>query len=59
MAGISQAELCKRAGIHPTRYTARKNDRSGMSEKSLKKLEAALDELINEKQAAIDEAARS
>lgn len=53
-AGITQKELCARAGIHETTYTARKNGRRGVSEGTLKKLEEALDVLIAEKRAALD-----
>ncbi|MGV0912409.1 helix-turn-helix domain-containing protein [Martelella sp. FOR1707] len=48
-AGISQADLCKRAGVHPTTYTARKAGRRTVSERTLRKLSGALDELIAER----------
>lgn len=51
--GIGQAELCQRAGVHPTSYTARKNGRAEMRESTLAKLRAALDEMVTEKKAAI------
>jgi transcriptional regulator with XRE-family HTH domain len=54
-AGIEQKELCLRAKVHETTYTARKNDRRSVSERTLKKLETALDELISEKRAVLDE----
>lgn len=54
LAGIQQKALCKRAGIHPTRYSARKNGRSGMSETTLKKLQDALAEMIAERRSAMD-----
>lgn len=54
-AGIEQKELCRRANVHETTYTARKNDRRSVSERTLKKLETALDELITEKRAVLDE----
>lgn len=56
MAGIDQVELCKRAGVHPTTYTARKSGRSSMRETTLKRLEGALSDLIAEKRDQIIEA---
>ena len=55
-AGISQKELCARAGLHPTRYTARKNGRSGLGERSLIRLGEALEALIYEKQERLRDA---
>lgn len=55
-AGIGQVELCKRAKVHPTTYTARKNGRTGMRETTLRRLDAALDALIAEKRASLIEA---
>lgn len=54
-AGIDQAELCKRAGVHPTTYTARKNGRAGMREATISKLDEALEALIREKTAQLVE----
>lgn len=54
IAGITQKELCIRAGVHPTRYNARKNGRSGLGERSLTRLRDALDELIKEKQQLLE-----
>lgn len=54
-AGIDQKTLCARAGVHETTYTARKNGRRTISEKTLAKLDAALNSLIDEKGAALDE----
>lgn len=51
--GIEQKELCQRAGVHETTYTARKSERRGMSERTLKKLDEALEEIIAERQAAL------
>lgn len=48
-AGIDQVILCERAQVHATRYSARKNNRSGMREATLARLKAALDELIAER----------
>jgi transcriptional regulator with XRE-family HTH domain len=56
-AGISQLELCRRAGIHPTSYSSRKNGRSQMREESLAKLERAMSALIDEKRKALADAA--
>ncbi|MGR6465415.1 helix-turn-helix domain-containing protein [Rhizobium sp. PAMB 3182] len=53
-AGIDQKELCARARVHETTYTARKNGRSGMSERTLLKLKTALDALIDERRQALD-----
>lgn len=58
-AGIPQKELCERAGVHPTRYTARKSGRSGLSERTLKKLEDALEELLRERGIIISDAPES
>lgn len=55
-AGIGQVELCKRAKVHPTTYTARKHGRTGMRETTLRRLDAALDALIAEKRASLIEA---
>lgn len=55
-AGIDQVELCRRAKVHPTTYTARKNGRAGMRETTIARLETALDVLINEKMANLKEA---
>lgn len=49
LAGIDQSELCKRAGVHPTTYTARKNGRTGMREATIARLAEALDALLEEK----------
>lgn len=57
-AGIDQIELCKRAGVHPTSYSARKSGRSGMNERTLKKLVVALDALVAEKLVDVTEASR-
>lgn len=54
-AGVQQKELCARAGVHPTRYTARKNGRSGLSERSLKRLSEALDVIIGERRDALND----
>ena len=54
-AGIDQAELCKRAKVHPTTYTARKNGRAGMREVTIARLAEALDALISEKMADLKE----
>lgn len=54
-AGIDQKTLCERAGVHETTYTARKNGRRTLSERTIKKLDVALIELINEKRAVLDE----
>ncbi|WP_319519846.1 helix-turn-helix transcriptional regulator [uncultured Martelella sp.] len=48
-AGISQADLCQRAGVHPTTYTARKANRRTVSERTLQKLKTALDEMVSER----------
>jgi transcriptional regulator with XRE-family HTH domain len=37
-AGISIAQLCRRADVSPTTYWRRKNGRNGASEKTLTKL---------------------
>lgn len=55
-AGIDQAELCRRAGIHPTSYTARKSGRRAMRETTLASLKQALDMLIRERGQDMDEA---
>ncbi|TCT34624.1 helix-turn-helix domain-containing protein [Martelella mediterranea] len=52
-AGISQVELCERAGVHPTTYTARKANRRTVSERTLQKLKTALDELVTERLAVM------
>ncbi|MCF6368313.1 helix-turn-helix domain-containing protein [Rhizobium halophilum] len=49
-AGILQKDLCERAAVHETTYTARKSGRRALSETTLKKLETALEELIKERQ---------
>jgi len=49
-AGIDQKLLCDRANVHVTTYTARKSGRRTVSERTLKKLDHALNELIGEKQ---------
>lgn len=54
--GIGQNELCQRAGVHPTSYTARKNGRAEMRESTLAKLRGALDNMIDERRAAIEKA---
>lgn len=56
LAGIDQAELCKRAGVHPTTYTARKSGRRDMRENTIRRLESALSDLIAEKRDQIIEA---
>lgn len=55
-AGIRQKDLCARAGVHEMTYTARKNERRGVSERTLVKLQRALDEMIAEKRAALEPA---
>lgn len=52
-AGILQKDLCERANVHETTYTARKNNRRSLSETTLKKLEFALDEMIDERRAEL------
>lgn len=58
LAGVSASELCRRAGVHQTTYAARRNGRRTVSERTLAKLRSALDELIAERRAALDEASR-
>ncbi|WFS02190.1 helix-turn-helix domain-containing protein [Rhizobium tumorigenes] len=53
-AGIEQKALCARAGVHQTTYTARKNGRRTMSERTLKRLDDALTSMIHEKKVTID-----
>lgn len=53
-AGILQKDLCERANVHETTYTARKSNRRSLSETTLKKLELALDELIDERRAELE-----
>lgn len=48
-AGIEQRLLCQRAGVHETTYTARKNGRRTLSEKTINKLADALDALLAER----------
>ena len=54
-AGISQKDLCARADVHETTYTARKSGRRNLSETTLKKLDDALDALIEEKQVELQQ----
>lgn len=56
LAGIDQRALCQRAGVHETTYTARKNGRRTLSERTINKLEEALDAMIVEKRVALDSA---
>jgi len=58
LAGIDQAELCKRAGVHPTTYSARKSGRRTMHENTLRRLDDALNSLIREKRDQIVEASK-
>ncbi|WP_206075920.1 helix-turn-helix transcriptional regulator [Mesorhizobium sp. Z1-4] len=44
--GIRQAVLCKQARVHPTTYSALKSRRRGAHSRTLEKLAAALDALI-------------
>lgn len=53
-AGIEQKVLCARAKVHETTYTARKAERRTVSERTLRKLASALDELIDEKRKTLD-----
>ncbi|NTF67718.1 helix-turn-helix domain-containing protein [Rhizobium rhizogenes] len=53
-AGIEQKTLCDRANVHQTTYTARKNGRRSMSERTLKRLDDALTALILEKKSTLD-----
>lgn len=55
-AGIKQSDLCKRAGVHETTYTARKQGRRTLSERTINKLRNALREIIQERRTAIDAA---
>lgn len=48
-AGIAQADLCQRAGVHQTSYARRKRKGGGMRETTLAALKIALDELVDEK----------
>lgn len=54
-AGIDQKTLCERAHVHETTYTARKSERRTISERTLRKLDRALTELVDEKRAVLDE----
>jgi len=56
LAGIDQRALCQRAGVHETTYTARKNGRRTLSERTIIKLGKALEAMIAEKREALDSA---
>lgn len=49
--GISQRALCRAAGVHETTYSALKAGRRAGNVATINKLNAALDELIAEKNA--------
>ena len=51
-AGISQKALCKAADVHATTYSKIKQGESGGQLRTLQKLAAALDRLIEERAAA-------
>lgn len=55
-AGIKQRDLCERAGVHETTYTARKQGRRTVSERTINKLRDALTAMIRERREAIDAA---
>ncbi len=56
LAGIDQRALCHRAGVHETTYTARKNGRRTLSERTINKLNEALEAMIAERREALDSA---
>lgn len=56
LAGIDQRALCQRAGVHETTYTARKNGRRTLSERTINKLGEALEAMIAERREALDSA---
>lgn len=53
--GFEQKELCERARVHPTTYSRLKKGRgpAGATERTLEKLKAALDELVDERRKAL------
>lgn len=55
IARIKQKELCKRAGVHLQTYSRLKNRPGslGASERTLKKLKSALDEMVHERVKAL------
>ena len=55
LAGIRQKDLCARAKVHQTTFSARKRGRSGMQERNIKKLSAALEQLISEREEVLNE----
>lgn len=46
--GISQRDLCKRAGVHYMTYSANKNGRQMPNTRTLQKLTVALDQITSE-----------
>lgn len=58
-AGFSQRDVCRAAEVHPTTYSALKAGRREGNARTYRKLQAALDELIAERNSGLSTIGRN